>query len=640
MERNSKRLERRAKSLLLSKNIPPGKMDIVRSLMNNKELLPEERFSAIIELIKTCPDKRPVVQKPARIEVAESAPLRTAPTAPDKEQEKKANAPEERSIYVNHLYQKYLGLKIFRKRYLIHANNRLGIGIKKRLIPSPRLIKALRDVIGFKEKILARLPEVLQEILRDQSLDDPMLFNYLRVFRKWMMETPLIEYRYDTLKWMERSTFESELKDFVVFFLSFQKLDPELRERLILLVENKLRLIPELSKEIINQNDAEHVRNEKEKINLSREKLVYEFMVLLRSFLPAALKSDSMISEHLKSNYGIASYPQFLLTLMEGLVFWREIDFRELERYYEVRPPSVSSSEWDFSVDELRRFGKDPESRKKRQRERLKELLAPYEELYSLLDMKVEGRDVLAGALEEQSRHFDKRQRDFEEVLEGDFLSFLDGCINYFNNCFVPFLDGSTVYFEADNKVQIEGSVFAPSFFQEDMTGLARLVSELYFFRSNNPSLLLSRDEIRQIMKGKLRSMSHVERLIGSIGNLFYDIGAAMHRLLGMHRLAQRSLHQLKREERIPLQRGILAETSGAGLFIPFADFRISGFERGRPLSKTLIGKSVLGEPSHGAIINIIAFSYQLSFECMNEQIFRDLDERKRLLKELKEAAG
>lgn len=640
MERDTKRLERRAKSLLLYKDIPPGKMEIVRALMNNKELLPEERYSAIIELIKTCPDKKPKTQKNVRIEVAESGVPRTHAAAPEREQEKKPHAPEERSIHVNHLHQKYMRLKIFKKRYLIHAGNRLGIGIKKRLIPSPRLMKALREVVGFKEKILARLPEVLLEILRDQSLDDPTLFNYLRVFRTWMMETPLIEYRYDSLKWMERATFESELKDFVVFFLSFQKLDVETRERLILLVEEKLRLIPELAKEIINQNDSEHVRNEKEKQNLAREKLVFEFMMIMRSFLPASMKADSVVSEHLRKNYGIPSYPQLLLILMECLVFWREIDFRELERYYEVRPPSVSRSEWDFNIDELKRHGKDPESRKKKKRERIRELLAPYEELYSLLDMKVEGRDVLAGAMEEQSRHLDKRQRDFEEVLEGDFLSFLDGCVNYFNNCFVPLLDGSTVYFENENRVQIEGSLFTPSFFQEDLTGLARLVSELYFFRSNNPSLILSRDEVRQIMKGKMRSLSQVERLVGSIGSLFYDIGAAMHRLLGLHRLALRTVSSSKREERTPLQRGVLAATSGTGLSIPFADFRISGFERARPLSKLLIGKSVLGEPSHGAVIAVIAFSYQLAFECMNEQIYRDLDERKKLLQELREASG
>ena len=38
-EKDSKKIERKAKSLLLDKDIPPSKMEIVRSLMNNKDIL-------------------------------------------------------------------------------------------------------------------------------------------------------------------------------------------------------------------------------------------------------------------------------------------------------------------------------------------------------------------------------------------------------------------------------------------------------------------------------------------------------------------------------------------------------------------------------------------------------------------------
>jgi len=48
-----KKLERRAKAMLLDKDIPPAKQDVVRSLLNNSEIAPWERYGAIISLIQT-----------------------------------------------------------------------------------------------------------------------------------------------------------------------------------------------------------------------------------------------------------------------------------------------------------------------------------------------------------------------------------------------------------------------------------------------------------------------------------------------------------------------------------------------------------------------------------------------------------
>ena len=47
----AKKLERKAKSLMLTKDIPQGKVDIVRSIMANSKLIDEERNKAIIELV-------------------------------------------------------------------------------------------------------------------------------------------------------------------------------------------------------------------------------------------------------------------------------------------------------------------------------------------------------------------------------------------------------------------------------------------------------------------------------------------------------------------------------------------------------------------------------------------------------------
>ena len=119
MHRDSelKRLERRAKSMLLDKDIPPSKRDIVRTIMNNETLHPEERYSAIIELIKTCPDKVSAVQKRRKI-ARRCGFQRPLPEIPVQKRETAAVqefASEERSIYVDSIRRKYAGLKLFKK---------------------------------------------------------------------------------------------------------------------------------------------------------------------------------------------------------------------------------------------------------------------------------------------------------------------------------------------------------------------------------------------------------------------------------------------------------------------------------------------------------------------------------------------
>ncbi len=55
--------------------------------------------------------------------------------------------------------------------------------------------------------------------------------------------------------------------------------------------------------------------------------------------LPGAVRSDSALSQQLRQKYGLQSYPQLLLVLVEALVFRREIDYRDLDAYYDIRPP-------------------------------------------------------------------------------------------------------------------------------------------------------------------------------------------------------------------------------------------------------------------------------------------------------------
>ncbi|HSV98022.1 MAG TPA: hypothetical protein VLM75_13965 [Spirochaetota bacterium] len=636
-----KKLERRAKAMLLDKDIPPAKMDIVRSLLNNTEIASWERYNTIISLIQTCPDKAPPKQRAERVELKPRRPLKRTQTVEDAAERRRVVALEPGGAFVNALFGKYKSLKLFRKRYLIHAPNKLGIGIRKRLIPSRRLLTVLGSVIAAQETILSRLPTLMQSMLDDPAVDEPIVFNYLRRFRDWMIATPLVQYSYDSIKWMDRGAFEDELKDFVVPFFSFLKLPAETREMIILQLENRLRMTDDLRKEETATNESDAARREKEKRNLEREKQIYEYMMLLRSFLPGAARSDSALSQQLRQRYGLQSYPQLLLALMEALVFRREIDYRDLDAYYGVRPPVVSAIEWDYSLDAVKKAGKDPESRKRRHIDSLRQRLVPYEVLYDLLNLKIDGRDLLLRAFEEQWRMVDRRQRDFENIHDEDFISFLDGCVNYFNNCFVPVIDGSVIRFEDRTRNSLEGAVFALGVFAAELSGLSQVLSEMHFFKTNNPTLVLGREEVRRIFQGKIPSMQHVERFVSAIGRLFFEMGVRMQAVYDMHRRWAAAGAAAEMDSlRSPLERETLAAGDDAVAPLPFHDCRISGFENARALSKTLSGRYLVADSPGGVIEHIAAFSYQLAYECQNENIRADLSRRKELMEEIRELAG
>lgn len=634
-----RRLERRAKSLLLDKEIPPAKMGIVRSLMNNRELRPEERYNAIISLIKSCPNK--VIKKtvPSKIDLpAQAVPSAKTEIVP----EVKFPGPEESSVFIETLQGKYRKLRLFKKRYLIHANNRFGIGFKKRLIPTKKCIRLFKDIIGFHEEILSHLSEIMIAILKDEKIQDPVDFNYLRLIRKWMLETPLIEYQYDTIKWMDRKSFESELRNFVLPFFAFQKVSIERREQILQTVENMLRTLPDFKKEEAQANEPDNVKRGKDKTNLAREKKIYEYMMLLRSFLPVRLNDEDKISTHLKLRYDITSYPEFLRMIMEVLVFWCEIGIKELERYYEIEAPTVRTNDWDYRLSELRKVGKDPESRKRKAVEQLKEKLRNYDTLLGFLEMKQIGQSLLVRAYEDQWKQGSRRQIDIDEIMGSDFIKFIDGCLNFFYYCYSSLLDGSTVYFEDATKQTLEGSIFSPEYFSVEINDLQRLLSDFHSFKSNNPILAVSREEVRRIMRGQIKSMSHVESIIKEVGSFFYGIGREIQWIYDLHKTwsATGSIAKEPGLLRTSLKERPSLEMERWGRPIPFSDCRITGFEKSRSFSKLLVGKTYIDANDGGIVPLVIAFTYQMAHECMNENIYEDLEDRKRILKELKNLVG
>jgi hypothetical protein len=647
MEGDIKKLERKAKGLLLSKSIPSVKMDIIRSLMKNENIDAEERYRTIIDLVKSCPDKPVKIPRHERVELRETQKVEAITSSipeavvPEK---KTLVEPAESSIYIEPLYRQYKRLKFFKKRYLIHANNRLGFGLKKRLIPAKRLLRVLKKLSTFQEKVVTQLLIILVEILKDDTIQDATGFNYLRILRKWMMDTPLIRYGMDVIKWMDRIDFEDELRNYVSHFYTFTLLDSETREQVLLLLENKLRLLDDFKKEIVNEKDSEQLKRAKEKRNLAREKAIYEYLMTVRVFLSSVTDGNDPVSKYLRLNYSIDSLSQLLLIINGVLVFKREIGKDDLISYYNILPPSVSHEVWDYSIEYLKKYGKDPESRRRRRIAQLKEELNPYEELYVLVKMTRGGENVLKNVFEYQWKNINKKRVDVEDVYEEDFLTFIDGSINYFNNSYIACLDGSLIYFNDKHKNYLEGSIFDSDYFERDLTILGEIVEEVYRFKVENPNLVIRREEAIRILNGEMRSMSHIGAFLRRIGNLFYQIGWELHSLYGMHKKWLMHEGTLKDADdiRTPLSgREVDEFYKDIGQPIPFYDCTIKGFQKGPLLSKLLSGKQVIGNTiQEGVLSEIIAFCYQIAHECKDDEVLNDLENRRDLLRRIKELTG
>src|SRR4030043_1977435 len=162
-----KKIERRARAMLTSKDIPPHKQEVVRSLMNNRQLKPEDKYQAIIGRVQSCPDKKVVLYHDEGVK-PEPAKKKKIVTADDERlKTPELFAPTETSYYIDELHYKYRKLRLFRKRYLVHRNTRIGIGMRKRLVPSKNMLKVIRYLAEVQSGMGARLVVIMMEILKD-----------------------------------------------------------------------------------------------------------------------------------------------------------------------------------------------------------------------------------------------------------------------------------------------------------------------------------------------------------------------------------------------------------------------------------------------------------------------------------------
>lgn len=546
-------------------------------------------------------------------------------------------------MYIDEIHAKYRPLKIFKKRYLAHSNNRLGIWFKKRLIPTKKLLGLMREVASYQERAFASIEPVLIEFLRDETFDDPSAFNYLAQISRHFVAVPLSRYDFDAVKWMEQKDFEMEMKDYTSGFLSYYLLSAENRENILQLFENRLRCMKGYAKEIINDKDSDRTKAEKDRRNLEAERKVFDCMLDLRSFLSGAQAADSSLSRHMENRYGISSLASLLLIMNEALVFHREVSVEDLVSYYRVSPPAVSSESYNYSSDMLKKYGRDDESRKKRKIESLKEDLGLFEEIYLFLKFEISGQNVLLKSFDDQWRLVDKRRGDSAEVYRGDFISFVDGLLSYFNNSLVHCMDGSLLTLEDDREEIIEGRIFNETFFERELRALEEITREFFFLRTNNPNLAVSYDELQRIFKGQIKSMTHINAVLRKIGGVFYHLGAALHRVM----LSHKKWAGLGRPVgdgtvlRVPLDRGsreTMAMTEG--MPIPFHEYKLKAFINNFPLARTLAGMPIINADfNEGILIIIVAFCYQLAYECGDESIQGDLQNRKSILSTLRELA-
>ncbi len=630
-----KRLERQARSLLISKDISAAEREQVNSIMKNQNLSTENRYESIIKLIGNAPDREfnevpdieiPEIEKNNETDNSinrkkETGKISTPPvieTLPGEENRiPQINGPTETSLYINDINLKYKSHKIFKKRYLVERNNRFGFGLRKRLIPTKKYLEIMQHIHSFQETVLSRIPFILDYILKSNEIENPLEFNYLRALRKWLLDMPFASMPYSRIKWHEQWGFERELKSYAVNFFSFMRMEQEHREKLMQLTESIIRNAPDLIKEEIIEGEERSSAVKKEKNNFYREKMVYDYMGALRSFMAVPGEPDSSAAKHLAKKFGINSLADFLHMSIEALIFQRPYTPGELREYFEIDPIAVSKERWDYSQEKLKEYGKDPESIRLRALANLKSELLWYDTVFQLVKIEDNGQNILTKSADEQWKLIDKINRDAEDSLQKNFIVFLEGVVNYFRNLIAPLLNGSMLYLESPAGAA-EGALFPDGFFEEELREIEALNNEIYLFRNQNPTLKISYEEIEKIISRKISSMTHVEKVLFKAGRCFYFTGRRLHQEYHNHLKA------------INLASGNEDDNKNqAKRLIPFHDYKLKGFEEKTPLLRRIEGRRIISESQKGGIIIfMIAYCYQASNICGYREIKNDISKR------------
>lgn len=636
---HDKKLERKAKNMILQKEISENKMEAVRALLKNTGLKDHEKYSAVIQLIQECPNK-PLTEerlvKPRKaIEVDDNQRFAARDQAVQPQPVKTVSGPTRKAVHVDELNNKYKKHGLFRKKWLISANTPLKFWFKKRLVPTKKCVKVFQKIAAYQQLMMTRLPRIMDEIVKDPEIESPLIYNYLRVFRQWMMETPFVKRDYGELILLDSVHFQNELAAWVNNYFSFAALDPDTKENIILTVENKLRNFNDLKKQPSITIDSDRA-------NLKSEKVIYEYMMTLRSFIPSGIAGEGTVDRFLSSSTGLGSIDHFITVVLSALVFRHVTDRLEINSYFEVLPLSVNSTKWDCSNEELKKAGKDQASIKKYRLDQYRKEIEPYNGLVEFINHKVEGRSLLSKAFDEHWHIINKRRQDYGDYQNDNFFFYIDDCVNYFIQTYLPFLDGSPRRFLDSNKQVYESSIFNIAYFERNINVLYDIQRDLVDYRTNNPNSVISEEEIKRIMQGRLATMMHIKSYIEHIGSLFYSFASRLHDIYIGH------INWITGGEktpypdivRTPLLPTVVdkSEESDNNHPIPFYDCQIAMQDNLSPILKNLVGTYVLNDSLKGGLFkNIIAFCYQMAYECMDKSVIRDLKRRRDLRKKIEE---
>lgn len=625
--KQSRKLASRAKVLLLEKEIPAHKMELVRSLMSNPKLSEEERYSAIIELIRNCPDKQAkrIENKSSDLPTQVKPKIRELPPV-------QTIVPSSTALDLARVTEKYRATHLFKKRYLAHSVSRLFFTIKKRLIPTRNLLLIIERIQQMQQKLSEKIAPVLLSILSDEENIQPVQYNYLKGVSDWLSNPLLTNTDYQYLKWLRREYFENELHAFTKGYFSFMELDVETREQLITIFDSKLRQRDEFLKAELKDDDTESVRRQKEKQNLRAERGVYDYIMLLRSFLPTNDDTETMLASMIRRECGLPSMGSFLCAVYESLALGRESKLRDISRILEVAPPVVRSDRFDASLDLLKKYGKDPDSLRRKKLAVMRENYIPYQQLVDYCGLKERGQSLILRCFEDQWVKVRKKKQDATEIYLDDFFTFVEESVNYFLNSYSVFLNGSFITYRKITGETVNLPLFNEQYFYRELQQMEELLNEIHFYRSSNPRTPLSHDEVLSVLKGRLTTFSHIERFLRLIGELYYDIGKELQRIINRH-LDNIKLLTEEWQDREIDHAGLEKEQ----FVISCSKYAIIDFNDRYQLLDKFKGAYLLGENYlEGILPQIAAFCFQLAHECRNETLFNELEDGKNFLKEIR----
>ena len=634
-----KKLERKSKHLLNTKDIPSSMMDVVRSIMKNKGLLREERAKAIISILEKCEDKKPVVIQENKNVVKSEAIKQIEKKSKNKKNKlNKAYfdtqadcAPTQTSYYIDDLYKNYKKHKLFKKKYLVKHGDRISFEINKRLVPSKKFLKLLNQVFVLQRECASKLLLAMNDLLEDPTVESPLLFNYLKILRSWLSIEPLSYRNNWDIPWLDGRTFDKEFSEWVSKYYFMQEIAPEDREFIFKGLSTRLQNLVEYKKDVINHNDSEHTKSEKERRNYEIDKKLFEIKSNLSCFLHGTDEEETLLSSMMKLEYDISGLGEFTSIILNVLIYQRFVKKNEFYKRYDIMAPTVSRDHWDYSKDILKKFGKDDESIKQKEIEKFEKKLEAVDLIYKFLKLKQFGDSYIFAGAALQLKLINKNRNLPHMIFDSDVLCYMDCVLKYFQNVFLQIIDGSIIGMRDGKNNYIDTNIFEPDLFSDVCSQIEGAINKLDRFKSESKTQNISQTELFKILDGTITTMDNLKSIVKSIGMLFYNAGSRFKELYDLHmQWTQRikegmpaATYDLKTDELKP---------------IPFYNCVIESLPTKNGLSDKILGKVFVGSGySEGVFGNMMIYCYQVAQLCSNDNLKNDLYERETLITLIKQ---